>query len=402
MSDEIPTTADNTSNPAVETTESNVSQPLTNSKPYDDDLLEAYEAEATEEVKEESPPVEAKKEESKELAEKPKEEAAPEPAKSKEGDTEIDGIEEVSLKKPINGKTVEFKIKDAVQAYIKQEEFNRNMDKRITHISQREKRWAQEQANFKEKVGKVIEVAQGGDFVSGIRALAKLAAGGSGLDVVEFEKQYFEQLDKVRDVYTKMTPEQREAYFAKRALAEAKDKAKALEEEKAVSTQRNQLQEQVLQVQKQYGLSEDEFWENYKTIEESQVGEGRHFKSPQEIQIEDVVKFSLAVKHEEKVLQAGAKFGIDDDEILDKISLVTSTDPSLTVEDIAKVIETSGLAKNANPEAVENLNRKAEKSKTRFNQASSTKKNGIPEGYDEETLNHLYRNQPRQYQRVNR
>lgn len=394
----------------VTTTDSNpqVSSPINSAKPYDDDLLDAYAEQHAEETKEANKNEVSKettpKEEEKSVEEK-SEETKPEEsgAKSKEGDKVEDGFEDVVIKKPINGKEVEFKVKDAIQAFVKQEEFNRNMDRRITHVSQREKRWEADQQNFKSKIDKVIEVAQGGDFVTGIRALAKLAAGSSGLDVVKFEKQYFEQLDKVREVYTKMTPEQRESYFAKRALAEAKAETEKLQEEKTVNTERSQLEQKVAALQKQHSLPENEFWENYKVLEDSQVGEGKAFKTSQDIQPEDVIKYSLAVRHEIKVLQAGEKVGIKDDAILDEVSRITAINPDLTVDDIVTVIKNAGIAKNAPPDAVENLNRKAQKSNNGFTQASSTKKeNGKVEGWDKEDLDFLYRKQPKVFTRPTR
>lgn len=273
MSDtNIPTT------PSVETptnTTPEVSQLIVSSKPYDDDLLDAYAEEAaTESTENVEKAIEPPKEEEK-TEEVKTEEDAKDPSRASKGDKVDDGFEDVPIKKLINGKEVEFKVKDAIQAYVKQEEFNRNMDRRITTVAKREQAWAQDQENFKGNLGKIIEVAQAGDFVTAIRGLAKIAVGGSGLDVTTFERQYFEQLDKIHEVYTKLTPEQREAYFAKRALVKAKAKAKELEEEKAAHADKSQLQEKVISLQKQYGLQDEEFWSNYKALESAQVGEGK-------------------------------------------------------------------------------------------------------------------------------
>lgn len=403
MADEVTTTASEPAAPIESTTnDSNqVAKPFVTAKPYDDDMLEAYEAETAEaETPAESSPEGAKEEAPKEEA-KPDEPAKEPEAKSKEGDKEIDGIENLPIKQIINGKEVNFKVKDAIQAYVKQEEFNRNMDRRITSVSKREQAWANDQTNFKSKLGKLMEVAQGGDFVTAVRGLAKIAlAGAPSSDVTEFEKKYFDQLDKVREVYTKLTPEQREAYFAKRALAEAQAKAKELEDEKVFNTEKTQLQSKVETLQKGHGVSEQEFWTNYKAMEENLVGEGKDFKDSSDITPEDVVKFSLQVRHEEKILEAAEKVGIEDETILEEISKVTASEPNLTVEQIVKVIEDAGLGKKASPQAVENLNRKAGKSNTRFSQASSTKKeNGKIEGIDPEDLDFLYRNQPKVYSR---
>lgn len=384
MTDEITTPVA----PTVETTDTNseVSKPLVTSKPYDDEMLEAYEAEANAET--ETPEV-------KKSIEPPKDETL-----KTETDKTPNAIEETPLTKLINGKQVEFKIKDAVDAFVQKEEFNRQMSRRVNEVAHREQRWTQDQNKFKETIGKVIGVAQQGDFVSAVRALAKLAFNGTGSDVVEFEKQYFSQLDKVGEVYSKMTPQERETYFAKRSAAESKSRADALEEEKTVNTEKSQLQESVASLQKQYGLKDEEFWGNYKVLEETQVGKDKAFKTPHEIKTEDVIRFSLRVRHEEKVVEAGKKVGIDDDAILDGISEITSKMPDLTADDIVKIIETSGIAKNAKPEAVENLNRKVGKSKAHFTQANSTKKeNGKVAGLDKEDLDFLYRRQPKVFVR---
>jgi hypothetical protein len=393
------TTPEVPSAPVVETTQdnSNVAKPISTAKPYDDELLDAYseqskqeEATSAEEPKKEEPV----KEEVTEEAIKPGE---------RKGDKVDDGLEDLPIKRVINGKEVEFKIKDAIQAYTQQAEFNRNIDKRVAAVGQKEHKWNQDQAQFKEKVGKLIEHAQGGDFVTAIRALAKIATSGTGLDVVEFEKKYFDQLERVRDVYTNKSPEERRAFFAERALADAREKAKGLEEEKTAHAEKSQLQEKVSTLQKQYEVEDPVFWKNYKALESSQVGEGKAFKNREDIKPEDVIRFTLAVRHEEKVIAASEKFGIEDESILDEISRITASDPSLTVEDISKVIEASGIAKNANPKAVENLNRKVQKSGNQFNQVSSAKKeNGKVEGWDKEDLDFLYRNQPKVYSRPTR
>lgn len=399
MSDDTTTSTPTIETPSTETSLSQVSKPLSVAKPYDDELLEAYESDTNGEG------VQANKEESQETVSKelPDAESTDEtkeeikPAERK-GDKIEDGFEEVKVKKIINGKEVEFQIKDAVQAYVKQEEFNRNMDKRLKFVDAKEKRWEQEQTRFKGNIEKLVDVAQQGDFIKAIRGLAKIAVGGSGLDVVEFEKKYFEQLDKVRDVYTKMTPEQREAYFAKRSADEARAEANKLKEEKTTQVETSQLQAKVNELQQRYEITPEEFWGNYKTLADAAKEKG---DDPNSIQAERVVQFTLAARHEEKVVIAADRFGITDDAVLDEISRITIHRPDLTADDIATIIEKSGLATQASPQAVENLNRKVQKSGTQFSKASSTKeKNGKVNGYDEEDLEFLNRHRPRAYTRV--
>lgn len=390
---DLNTGSTDSSTPPAETTNSNpaVSKPFVTAKPYDDDMFEAYQDENKEETKE---PNETKTPEKTEPA---KETKTPEEEKAVEAKPTI---EDTVLKRTVNGKEVEFKVADAIKAWEVKEKFNRDMDRRVTVVSQREKVFERDQASLKGHLDKVIEVSQKGDFVTAIRALAKLATNGTDLDVTKFEKQYFDQLEKVRDVYTKMTPEQKEAYFAKRSQVDAEEKLKRFEEEKAQQTAHSQLQSKVVELQQQNSLSDEEFWGNYKALESLLVGDGKPFKTPQDITAEEVVKYSLQVRHEAKVLEAGKKAGIEDEAVLEELSEITQSKPDLTIDDLVRIIESSGIAKTASPEAVENLNRKAGKSKLQFNQANSAKKqNGKIEGLDKEDLDFLYRKQPRVFTR---
>lgn len=389
MADEITTPA-STEILTTENTSPEVSKPLNTPKPYDDDMLEAYENEATEEAAKETPEAPAAKQE--------KQPAKIEPEKAAETETSP-SFETAALKTTINGKEVEFTGKDAIIAFQKQEEFNRNMDRRVTHISQREKAWAADQANFKSKVDKVIELTQTGSFPTVIRALAKMAAGGSTMDIPKFEKMYFDNLGKINDVYTKLTPEQRDAYFTKRALAEAQSKAQGLEDEKQFSVAQSQLQEKVVALQKEHGLDNEEFWGNYKVLAEKETGQDKAYKTPEDIKAEDVVKYALNVRHWEKVYTAAAEAGLSDEDKIDYVGNLIKSDPTLTKDDVVTLIKNSPLVKVAPGEAVENLNRKA--GKNRFNQASSTKKqNDKANGLDKEDLDFLYRKQPKVYPRA--
>lgn len=388
MTDEI---SSNGTASVTETTASapEVSKPLVTLRPYDDEIFSKYEADS----KEEASKVETKEPVKEDTTEIPKTEEA----KSKASDKIEDGFEDVVVKKLINGKDVSFKIKDAIQSFVKQEEFNRNMDRRLSDVGRKEHTFNHQVQEFKGKIGQLAETALRGDFITTMRGVAKLAVAGTKLNPVDYERKFFNQLAEAAPLFIKMTPEQRETFFSKRDLAEAQAKAKQLEDEKTAHVEKSQLQEKVASVQKERGISEQEFWNNYQVIAENMVGKDKYFQDPQEIQVEDVVKYTTAARHELKVIEASKKFGISDAATLDLISQHTT--PDLTAEDIAKVIENSGIAKNANPQSVENLNRKAQKSGTQFNQASSTKKNGNNAGYDKETLDFLNRHRPKVYQR---
>jgi len=384
----------------TETTSDNplVNKPHVSPKPYDDAIFESYDEPETEVADSKIiPPVEPAK-----VEEKKVEEESKDPDSQGTKDTiPVDKLEEFAVKRPINGKEVEFKIKDAITAYTKQEEFNRNMDRRLTHVSQREKAWQSDQDNFKDRITSVMKVAQTGNFVEGIKALAKLAAGDSGLDVATFEKQYFEQLEKVRDVYTKMTPEQQEAYWAKRALEDEREKTKRYVEKEDFEKSKTNLQQHVDSLMKQNSLTPDEFWSNYKFLVEEQVGEGKKYASDKDVTAEEVVGYTTEVRQWEKVYSAGEIAKIDDENILEELKKVVVINPDYSAADLAKILQDAGIGKIADKSTVENLNRKVGSS--RFSQASSTKKqNGKIEGLDEEDLDFLYRNQPKTYTRPKR
>lgn len=405
MTTETNAPAPTTESAPVETVEAPVLKP--NTKPYDDDFLETYgdkdanENNATEPPAAE-PSTEAPKEEPKEETETPPKEEAPK---------EEQNFEATKITKEINGKEVEFTVADAIKSHMAQEEFNRNMDRRVTSVAKREKAFADSQANLQGKIKGVMDIArQGGKggLIPAIRALAKLAAGESNLDVVEFEKAYFKDLDKTTEVYSKMTQEQRDAYWAKREAEEAKEEASKIKAKTEAQEGITALQNDVAALQKEHGVPEDEFWSTYKNLLTNATGEGKRFATKEDILPENVIGYALLGRHNAKVAKACAETGIDNPEILKRISNITMSDPdldlnSLTVDDIKEVIKNSGIALKASPQAVENLNRKAEKSNIRFNQASSTKKaNGIVEGYDSESLDFLYRNTPKAVTRITR
>jgi hypothetical protein len=376
-----------------------VQAPITNVKPYDD--LEAYADEtpidndttgSTENI---TPTDETNTEGVEETPDAKTEEKPTEEAKAKQGDKVEDNFEKVVVEREINGKLAKFTIEEAIQAKVQQENFNREMDRRSTAISKKEKAWTESADRFKGNLAKLVETAQKGDFITAIRGIAKIAVNGTGLDPVKFEQDYFSQLDKVHDVYSKMSPEEQKAYWANRRAEEAEAKAKKLETEQEVIRTKQELSTHVQTLQQQYEIPEQEFWGTYKKVLDTMVGEGKTFQTKEDITPETVVDYCLGERFDAKIVEAGKKSGITNREHLNDIGkAILNFDPNMSTEEISKWIIETGQSKTAPTDKVENLNRKAGSS--RFNQGSSTKKeNGIPEGYDQETLDDLYRNQPK-------
>lgn len=398
MSDDAPTTP---TAPVTETIEPSRPIATSNSKPYDDDMLEAYESQEQSEQGESQP--EPKTEPIPEKAEEDPAKTEEIPPGEKKGDKVEDNFEQVKITKEINGKQVEFSVAEAIKSHMERETFNRDMDRRVTAVTKKERAYQEDQAKLKGKVDKVFEnLRTPGGFVNGVRALAKLATGDDpNFNAVEFEKSYFKNLDEVAKI-NKLPPEQQEAYWAKREADDAKREAARLRNENQKREDTQSLQMTVQQAQQQYGVPSQEFWETYKYLQDNATGEGKKFTTKEDIQIENVIQHAYAVRHETKVIEAGKKLGIDSDDVLDRISRYTiNSEVDLSIEDIVQIVKDSGIAQQASPEAVENLNRKAAKSNQQFSQGNSTKKaNGKIDGYDSESLDFLYRNQPKSYTRI--
>lgn len=383
-----------TTTPSIESTEvsandnSLVSKPFNTPKPYDDEVMELYTEDAaeSEEAKPEEPSTETEK-------------LSPEvEAKATKNDQVDDGFEKVVVKREVNGKQVEFTVEEAIKAKVSQEETMRNLDRRATFLKQKEVAWQSEQEDFKRKALNVIEATRRGDFASSIRALAKLAKGNSDLDVTEFERQYFEQLDGVRELYSKMSPEEKKAFFAERALAEAKLENQKYVRKEETERAKSELQIKVTQLMKENDIPENDFWENYKTLVDGHVGEGKKYSSREEVTAEEVVAYSKEVKDWTKVFEASEQTGIEDEAILNELKKISTLNPEYTADDLVKIIDKAGfLAKTADSKTVENLNRKAGKSRLAQEGTATKKQNGKLEGYDKESLDFLYRNQPKAY-----
>lgn len=320
-------------------------------------------------------------------------------------DVEIPLAAEITQK--VNGKEVTFKTSDAIQAYVKQEEFNRNMDRRISTVAQREQALTNEMQGVKSKAVEVVNAALKGDLLSSLRSLAKLAAGKSQLDVATFEKAYLDQIEKYSQAYTKMTPEQREKFFAERKASTYEEENKHLREVQQRRDAELNLLGKVSQLCEENGIDQKDFKATFEEMTKELVGEGKQFKTAHDISPDDVVNQINLTRHYQTAFDAAKKVGFKDDDprldgILDEVVTMTFGRPDITVETIQKILEGSGLVKSAPKTSVENLNRKAQKSgSSPQSAASSTKKANSSKGaYDDEELDFLHRHAPKKYVRV--
>lgn len=329
--------------------------------------------------------------------------------KARLGDKELDIPEDAEIPVKVNNKDFQLKVKDAVTAFVKQDEFNRNMHKRISTVDNREKKLQAEYQGVEQKARAVLEMVQGGDFLGSIKSLAKVAGIDSESDQIALEKAFFNQLGELNKVWGEMTPQQREVYFAKREAEELKSKLAATKQQSERVQLEQDLIREVNQLCEQNGLSMEDFKGYYQTLATELVGEGKNWGSASEIQPADVVNYHkqvVAMKaiHEALAEDKAVEMYDSYSEAMDNIALM-SLEQGLNkqqikelTKDIVKAIKSKQPSK-----AAENLNRKVAKTGqvAQLNPANSANKKNKIEGYDDPAdLEWLNRKAPRTSQRA--
>ena len=392
-----------------------------------DDLLKMYDEEPVNEqteikqeatkqarIKEEIPKIEAANKFAKALSDSPDEklnldregdeetatESDVKAIKAKFGDKDIDVPEDAVLKHSINGKDVEFKAKDAIQAYVKQEEFNRNMDRRVGTVVQREKNFQGEFARVQERAKRVWSYIEAGDILGTVRELGALGSKDN-LERADLERKFLEAAEKFPPVLAKLTPEQKESFYTARKAKLLEEHLKERNTKDAQTGAEAQLLSKISGLREQASVPEDEFWTTYKGLADELVGEGKVWKTPNDIAPEDVINQVLLTRHVEKVYQAAKKVGLEDEAVLDEVIRQTQ-DQNWSTDDIAQVIKDSGVLVNAPKKSVENLNRKAERGnlKAQFQSKASSNQKKTKDWLDKEIEEDLYRHEPKKYKSI--
>jgi hypothetical protein len=175
-----------------------------------------------------------------------------------------------------------------------------------------------------------------------------------------------------------MTKEQRDLYFANR-------KAEAASEESSKLRRQQEQQSQLISLEKEIdglcaanGLDKNRFFKLYGALAEKQVGDGKRFQAPEDIEPQHVIEFHQDIQHIGKVIDAVSEVNealADDSDFCNEIFEITRNRPDFSVEDISTIVRD---ALNANSPAIENLNRKVQQAnsqtlRTQLNQGSSKK-----------------------------
>ncbi len=281
--------------------------------------------------------------------------------KAKHGETEIEVPEEAVISQEINGRPLQVKVKDALKSYIGQEKWNRELDRRINYVTNREKTVDTTVNTIRTKFKEMAELSSQGDHLGALKVLAEV----SGKDPVEYEKSFLQTLDKVNQVYAGMTPEQRDAYFANRKAENLAKKNKELEDKhKEIQTQ-SEVHRKVLTLCEENGMSEKDFADSFSSLTELGY-------DPKTLSAEQVVVHYQDVNHARKV---GSAIGLVDPNLAEDEFLVgelikdTRNNPELTEEDIAKIVRD---VVGVDSQSVQNLNRKVEKANKNGLRAQAT------------------------------
>lgn len=288
--------------------------------------------------------------------------------KAKLGDKDVDIPEEAILSHEINGKKFNFKVADAVDALVGQEKFNRKADQRMTYIVNREKAVETAEQAVDDKAREIIEQSIKGDPMLIFRSLARMAAGKTGLDPIKIEEAYLNHLDEIGGLWTKMSPEQRNAFLLKRRAEEAERKNKVLEEKHTQTTGQVELERQIRAWQSQESISDDQLVAMYETIVEDVQKRGQE-SGLNEQQIHEEIKkippqklFDLhnAVKHRRLVIEAAAEISdsiSQDEDIIDEVVAATKG-KNLSYQDVKDLVAEINKQLAAPSASVKSLNEK--------------------------------------------
>lgn len=342
-----------------------------------DDLLDSYDepaaeetAKATKEATKQPPevdtpgkPVEAKAEEPAQEEAEPEAEPTEPPKnviRAKVGDEDLDIPEDATITQEINGKKVQFQIKDAVRALAGQEQFNRAMDSRLSRLNAKEQEHIKQVRVIQERLRDLTERAQDGD----VFGLFQMAADMGKRDPVEFERQMLANMNKIHERFSRMSPEQQEAFFANRKAAFLEKKFKEIEEKTQYEQAVTHLEMTVNERCRAEGVDREIFDGLFHQIVEQFVGKQpfnqKQLTSPDDISVDDVFLYKDKLDMIQKVERAVERAAPDkaNPEFILKVLNVVGNDFDLTEADIAELLQSGGISLKT--PAQENLAQKAQ------------------------------------------
>lgn len=304
--------------------------------------------------------------------------------RAKVGDSEITVPQDAVFTTTVNGKSVEFKLTDALTAFETKEEFERNANARVSKLKNMEQKFINQVSVVNNNLESIADAAAQGDMMGAIKLIAEMQQK----DPIVLEKEILDNLNRVFDAYTKMSPIERDAYFAKRQNEYYKEKIEKQQKLAQQEQENHRIEAEVVNVCQKLGLSKEEFFGVYELLAQQEVGQGRTFRSQEDITPVDVAAFVLQRAHHARVqdaIQAIVPDRVKDTAFRNYVIEMTAGDPTFsTVDDIADLIKT---ALNLPSPAVQNLSNKVLKDpviKNQVTQGSSKAKTKVNESELEE------------------
>lgn len=282
---------------------------------------------------------------------------------------EIEIPQKAALTFEVNGKPFSFTVKDAIDAKLGQEEFDRNMHRRLSFVDKKEKGVESRINGILEKARSVVEASSGGEFMPALKAIAKMAAQ-NGQDPIELEQKFLDNLAKIKSVYLEMTPEQKAKYFAERRAETAEQRAKELEAKVGFDEGMRGVASKIEGLCREWNLQPDQFSGLYQLIGEKLVGEGKRFQTLDDVGPEQVIEIHHELTSQIKVEQALGRIDkslVADKELAGALYEQALQNPKWTTEDLEYIVK---QIISTPSESAKNLNRKLEKAKSvRLNSA---------------------------------
>lgn len=299
--------------------------------------------------------------------------------KAKHGDVELDIPEDAEIPLVVNGKNANFKVKDIIQDFSNLETRSRQLDQRFSRATSREKAFETDLSHMQAKVGEILTKVESGDVFTAIKFLGDFC----GKNPADVERVLFENVDKISAVWGKMSKQERENYLIQR-------KSEFLEKQLTETNQKVEFDKGIREIKstiqtfcKQENITEEDYLQLYQELVNSKV------KPESEIVPEDVIGYMHGMQHFGRVVQALESIDpklAEDRDLFKMVVDLTKEHSDWTVEDLQKVIRDA--ITTADPQTVENLNRKVQKSKISVagpGQGTSKKEDEI-----EEDLNNFF------------
>lgn len=287
--------------------------------------------------------------------------------RAKVGDSEITVPQDAIFTTTINGRSVDFKLTDALTAFETKEEFERNANARVSKLKNLEQKFMSQVSLVNTNLETIADAAAQGDMMGAIKLIAEMQQK----DPIVLEREILDNLNRVFDAYTKMSPVEREAYFAKRQNEYFREKIDKQQKAQQQAQEAQQVELQIANICQKLSLSKEEFFGVYELLAQQEVGQGKTFQSSDDITPVDVAAFVLQRSHHVRVddaIKATAPDRIRDAAFRNYVIEMTAGDPTFsTVDDIADLIKT---ALNLPSPAVQNLSNKVLKDPVIKNQVT--------------------------------